>query len=111
MKIYTDYTELNSIKFEEMWIPKDPSNRHYQQFLEEQAKGEAELVPYVPPTPTWEQIRAERDQLLKESDWTQFPDAQPKPSKIAWLTYRQNLRDITVNFSSPSNVVWPTKPE
>lgn len=97
--------------FEDLSIPKDTSNRYYQQFLEEQKKGEAELIPFVLPALTWEQIRVQRDSLLVESDWTQLPDAQPRPSKVAWLMYRQSLRDITVNFSTPSDVVWPVKPE
>lgn len=108
MKTYIDYTDL--IRYNELGIPKDPANRHYQQFLEELKKGEAELVPYVPPAPTWEEIRAQRDQLLIQSDWTTLPDAQPKPNKEAWLTYRQTLRDITKTYSSPEAVVWPTKP-
>ena len=108
MKTYTDYG--NIIVFEEFWIPKDSSNTDYARFLEEQAKGEAELVPYVPPTPTWEEIRAKRDGLLKDSDWTTLPDAQPKPSKEAWLAYRQALRDITKTYQSPEAVIWPTKP-
>ena len=108
MKTYIDHN--NVIFFDDSWIPKNPANRHYQQFLEEQAKGEAELVPYVPPAPTWEEIRAKRDGLLKDSDWTTLPDAQPKPSKEAWLAYRQALRDITKTFSSPEAVIWPTKP-
>ena len=61
--------------------------------------------------PAWEQIRAKRDELLKESDWSAFPDANPKPSKEAWLDYRQALRDIPQTFSTPEEVVWPEKPE
>lgn len=108
MKTYFEY--IDAIYFEGLWIPKDSANRDYQQFLEEQAKGEAELVPYVPPAPTWEQIRAERNNLLKESDWVGTTDAQPKPSKEVWLTYRQALRDITKTYSSPEAVIWPQKP-
>jgi hypothetical protein len=61
--------------------------------------------------PTWEQIRSQRDALLKDSDWAIISDATPKPSKEAWLTYRQALRDIPQNFSTPEEVVWPNKPE
>lgn len=85
-------------------------NIAHQQFLEEQKNGEAELVPYVSPAPTWEQIRAERNYLLTQSDWINMPDAQPKPSKEVWLTYRQALRDITKTYSSPEAVIWPQKP-
>lgn len=91
-------------------IPINSENIDYQQFLEEQAKGEAELVPFVPPAPTWEEIRTQRNNLLHESDWSTLPDAQPKPNKETWLTYRQALRDITQTYSSPEAVIWPQKP-
>jgi hypothetical protein len=107
MKRYTDYD--NFIEIDGMWIPKQPSNRHYATFLEEQANGEAALI--SKPKITWDEIRTQRDSLLKRSDWVGASDAQPKPSKEAWLDYRQALRDITKNFSTPESVVWPTKPE
>lgn len=53
--------------------------------------------------------RAQRDSLLAQSDWTQLPDA-PTNSKAAWATYRQALRDITVQSGFPFQVVWPAKP-
>ncbi len=109
MKTYIEYG--SSILFEHLNVPKDPANRHYAQFLQELEKGEAELIPYVPPAPTWEQIRAKRDALLKDSDWSVAGDATPKPSKEAWLTYRQALRDVPATFKTPEEVVWPTKPE
>jgi len=109
MKTYIDHKE--TVVFENDWIPKDPSNTDYAQFLQELKEGKAKLVPYVPPAPTWEQIRAQRDGLLKDSDWSVAGDATPKPSKEAWLTYRQTLRDIPQNFENPSEVVWPEKPE
>ena len=109
MKTYIDHD--STINFEGLWIPKDPANRHYSQFLQELEKGEAELISYVPPAPTWEQIRGQRDGFLAASDWSAFPDATPKPSKEAWLTYRQALRDLPQNFEDPSEVVWPNKPE
>ena len=61
-------------------------------------------------TPTWEQIKIKRNSLLKDSDWSAFPDANPKPSKEAWLTYRQALRDIPSTFKTPQEVVWPKVP-
>ena len=60
--------------------------------------------------PVWKQIRSQRDVLLKDSDWAAFPDATPKPSKEAWLTYRQALRDIPSTFKTPEEVVWPKVP-
>jgi hypothetical protein len=61
------------------------------------------------PVLTWSDIRAERDRLLLESDWTQTFDSSVRGDP-AWLEYRQALRDIT-NAASPADVVWPVKPD
>lgn len=54
-------------------------------------------------------LRRERNNLLKETDWTQFPDI-PEATRNAWQPYRQALRDITNTYSSLNDVVWPTEP-
>ncbi len=59
---------------------------------------------------TWHSIRMERDSRLNGSDWAALPDATPKPSQQSWLDYRQKLRDVTRDFSTPEEVVWPQKP-
>ena len=46
-----------------------------------------------------ELVRADRNRLLSESDWTQLPDS--KADKQAWADYRQSLRDITEDSSFP----------
>ncbi len=56
----------------------------------------------------WRDVREERNGLLCECDWTQFPDV-PEATRTAWQPYRQALRDITTQ-SDPSNITWPTKP-
>lgn len=56
----------------------------------------------------WEEIRLQRNELLGECDWTQLSDV-PMETKSVWITYRQNLRDIT-NQTDPFNIVWPVKP-
>lgn len=53
-------------------------------------------------------IRAERNRLLSESDWTQVIDAPV--DQTAWAEYRQALRDITSQEGFPHNVVWPVEP-
>ena len=40
-----------------------------------------------------EMMREERNQLLKESDYTALPDF-PSTNKQEWLDYRQQLRDF-----------------
>lgn len=108
MKTYIEYKDYLNI--ENSWIPKDTANFQYLQALQEIENKEAHIEKYITPSLTWNEIRAQRDNLLKESDWAAFPDANPKPSKEAWHAYRQLLRDIPQTFSTPGAVVWPTKP-
>jgi hypothetical protein len=53
-------------------------------------------------------VRNTRNQLLKDSDWTQISDATV--NKDIWLTYRQALRDITIQEGFPFTIVWPIQP-
>jgi hypothetical protein len=54
-------------------------------------------------------VRTDRNQRLKDTDWTQVADAPV--DKAAWAAYRQALRDITAQAGFPWNVTWPTQPE
>ncbi len=67
------------------------------------------------------ELRAERDRLLLESDWTQGADSPlTDEKKKEWATYRQSLRDMTKTYSTVpldkkgymdwSAITWPTKP-
>ena len=53
-------------------------------------------------------LRAVRNELLAECDWTQVSDATANAE--AWATYRQELRDLPANESDTQNPTWPTKP-
>lgn len=54
-------------------------------------------------------IRAERNRLLAESDWTQNADSPlDSNQKSAWATYRQALRDVPEQQGFPYEVSWPT---
>jgi hypothetical protein len=78
----------------------------YQEWLQQQTKDlEENRI-----KSSWDWLRQQRNNLLKESDWTVLPDA-PVKNKEAWLTYRQALRDITEGLTDPMDAVWPTKPE
>jgi hypothetical protein len=55
----------------------------------------------------WSVIRSQRNQILKDSDWTQVADVPV--DKTAWAIYRQGLRDITTQ-ANPFNIVWPEAP-
>jgi hypothetical protein len=53
-------------------------------------------------------ICTQRDQLLKDSDWTQVADAPV--DKVVWATYRQALRDVTQQSEFPWTITWPSAP-
>lgn len=56
----------------------------------------------------WIEIRDRRNQLLSACDWTQLQDVSI-PEKQAWASYRQQLRDITLQ-ADPFSIVWPIAP-
>lgn len=59
----------------------------------------------------WEDLRAERNRRLAESDWTQLADCPlDTMEKLQYLNYRQALRDLPENTEDPTNPVWPVKP-
>lgn len=61
------------------------------------------------------QLRAQRNQKLAESDYTQLADIQltlDDAAKNAWITYRQALRDFPTKYIdndvlNVENVTWP----
>lgn len=50
-------------------------------------------------------VRAERDLLLKETDFYALTDTVEAPESV--LTYRKALRDITLQEGFPFEVEWP----
>lgn len=54
-------------------------------------------------------VRLERNRLLAESDWTQNRDVNLL-NDPDWISYRQALRDITLQEGFPHNIIWPEKP-
>jgi hypothetical protein len=53
-------------------------------------------------------VRDERNKKLSDSDWTQVADAPV--DKAVWATYRQALRDVTIQETFPWDIVWPEQP-
>lgn len=98
-----------SITLDGMSIPKDGGNRHYSEFLELLAAGEAELVqPTVSEEVLASQIRIERDNLISATDYKAMPDYPiDADKKASLLIYRQALRDITKQSTFPISVIWP----
>lgn len=107
------------------WIPFtcDPNDRGASfdtaALFEEMKPHAAPYVPPPPPPPPTDeevaaQVRAERNRLLAESDWTQLPDARAamgEAKAAEWDAYRQALRDIPEQEGFPRDVLWPDSPE
>jgi len=60
------------------------------------------------PALKWADVRAQRDGLLSQSDWTQVADAPV--DQQAWATYRQALRDLPADQADPFDITWPQPP-
>jgi|TARA_R110000744_G_scaffold277899_1_gene390228 hypothetical protein len=70
---------------------------------------------YTTPIPfSADNLRLQRESLLKNSDWAVLSDSPLSDSKKAeWVTYRQALRDITNGVSTEEQalaVTFPTPP-
>lgn len=58
-----------------------------------------------------QKIRATRDKMLAETDWTQVTDTVlTKEKQEEYKVYRQALRDITKQENFPYNVAFPQMP-
>ena len=61
---------------------------------------------------TVEEIRAQRDKLLADTDWTQTLDAPiDAATRESMRTYRQALRDVPQQDGFPADIQWPELPE
>jgi len=90
------------------YIPFDPANRDYQEYLE---WAKSNTVEAADPGPSdWDIARRKRDSLLKDSDWTMTTGATIDQAQ--WSAYREKLRDIpqTYKGKATSEIVWPTAP-
>jgi hypothetical protein len=85
------------------------SNTDYQEYLKWVAEGNT-ADPDDTEILTWDSIRATRDQILKDTDWTMTTGATVDQAQ--WAAYRQVIRDIpqTYKDKTPNDVVWPTQP-
>ena len=72
--------------------------------------GDGDFVKYSPDdNNTIVEARANRNNLLAQSDKMVLPDRLSESKITEWKTYRQQLRDM--DFSNPDKITWPTKPE
>ena len=60
------------------------------------------------------ELRAKRDKLLRECDWTQSEDVQSSMTAVdrqKWSDYRAALRNMPDDFEDPNIVTWPVMPD
>lgn len=95
-KNYTEGTpQLIDGQYYQNWIVTDATQEEIDQRIDGQ----------------WSIVRRQRNEFLSECDWTQLPDSPlSEIKKQEWTTYRQSLRDITLQ-EDPFNIIWPTKPQ
>ena len=105
-------------------IPPDAkpiTEQQHQELLAAEAEGLVILAdengePYSAPRRFSEaelltQLRAKRDRLLSDSDFTQVADVPLSPAeKQAWADYRQSLRDLPETITDPADIAWPEPP-
>lgn len=99
--------QLGLVKNGQIFVPVANSNSDYQEYLAWLAEGN-EPLPAENIEVTWDTIRAKRDQLIRDSDWTMVPDSSVDQAQ--WSAYRQILRDLPQTYTNPEDVVWPTEP-
>lgn len=102
-------------------IPADAveiSNDEHIALMNGQATGNHMIVvgtdgkPSLQEKPTaffFERLRAQRNQMLTATDWTQAGDV-PEALKQKFLAYRQALRDLPAKTKDPRKAVFPDAP-
>jgi hypothetical protein len=101
---WADAEQTTLIRDDGASIPIDPANRDYAEFL---SSGAVAKLPSEAPI-TWDTIRSQRDQLIRDTDWTMIPGATVDQAQ--WAAYRQILRDLPQTYTNPEDVVWPVQP-
>jgi hypothetical protein len=58
----------------------------------------------------FENLRVKRNELLKDTDWTQTNDIGLE-NEVEWEVYRQALRDLPSTTEDPETPIWPEQPQ
>ena len=104
IKYYASKRDAEEIKDNE-GNSHDPKQYVQSHFVGQDDTRDARLL-----AKQWSRIRAERDNLLSQSDWVVIKAKETGGTiSSAWKAYRQDLRDIP-SQSDPDNITWPTKP-
>jgi hypothetical protein len=100
-----DHVQVNARLIGGEWVnPPEPPQPTPEMIAEQQAQAEAAARDARAAS-----VRAERNNKLAASDWTQLADAPV--DQVAWAAYRQALRDIPEQAGFPDDVIWPTEPQ
>tara|TARA_R110000796_G_scaffold70370_1_gene160123 strand:- start:36 stop:296 length:261 start_codon:yes stop_codon:yes gene_type:complete len=86
-----------------MSISRSAGNVDYDTIVAEKLT----IADYEPPAATWDSVREERDQLLKDTDWQASSD---RTMSAAQKTYRQALRDLPATNADLTKIVFPDAP-
>jgi len=90
------------------FVPINEQNTDYIELKKQLDEGS--LTIESADTQTWDSIRATRNKILRDTDWTMTTGASVDQAQ--WAAYRQVIRDIpqTYKDKTPNDVVWPTEP-
>ena len=88
---------------------QDPKKYVQSHFVPDDSARDARIL-----ATEWKRIRAERDRLLTNSDWTQGADSPlTSAKKTAWATYRTKLRTLPEDQKDKTtyaSITWPSEP-
>ncbi len=108
IKYYTSKRDAEEIKDVD-GNSHDPKQYVQSHFVGDDTAKDARLL-----ADQWTRIRAERDRLLANSDWTQANDTALASAKVTeWATYRTKLRTLPADQSSETtyaDITWPPQP-
>ena len=88
---------------EKLCIPVSVGNVDYDTIVAEKLT----IGDYESPAATWNSVRAERNQLLEDTDWQASSDYTMSDAQ---KTYRQALRDLPATNVDPTKIVFPDAP-
>jgi hypothetical protein len=103
-----DYIDVNKFYIVDgtpVEIPNQPSSYHVFNYTTKQWDENIALAE--------QSVKAIKNQLLQESDWTDTVSAQTRLGETlynAWQDYRQQLRDISLQSGYPLEVIYPEPP-
>jgi Phage tail assembly chaperone protein len=92
-------------------VPNDTAEQGASLYAALMAGQYGPVASYSPPSADVlaSSVRAERARRLAATDWSQLTD-QSDATKLKYRTYRQALRDVTLQKGFPQQVDWPTAP-